>query len=103
MSDTAPDKVICETYRRVCWRGTVKQVLRAQSPFDPEQEITACPNCKDDENLKAACDIEGCWNEATCGTPVPDARRYVRVCGEHYREITASAASPPPPEPEPLQ
>ena len=33
------------------------------------------------------CEIEGCHDHATCGTPTADG--YKRVCGTHYREHSA--------------
>ena len=32
------------------------------------------------------CDMDGCINEANCGTPTPDG--YKNVCGDHFRELT---------------
>ena len=31
------------------------------------------------------CEIDGCHEYATCGTPTKDG--YKRVCGKHFREI----------------
>ena len=33
------------------------------------------------------CQAEDCHKEATCGRPTPDG--YKRLCGDHYRQITA--------------
>jgi hypothetical protein len=88
MSDTAPDRLFCGRQWKPCWQGTTADLLRAPDPFNEGEELVACPNCRSGDELTRACDIDGCWKEATCGTPVKDARRYVQVCGDHYREVT---------------
>ena len=35
------------------------------------------------------CEIYGCHEHATCGTPTKDG--YKRVCGKHFREIQKEA------------
>ena len=35
------------------------------------------------------CEIDGCHEHATCGTPTKDG--YKRVCGKHFREIQNEA------------
>ena len=94
MSDLAPNKILCGESRRECWHGSSLDLLRAPDPFNLGQELAACPVCRCDDDLKRACDIDGCWKEATCGTPVSDARRYVQVCGDHFREITTVQQPP---------
>jgi hypothetical protein len=64
------------------WRGELSQLLRAPNPFDPLDEVTACPNCKTLEGTtQHACDEPGCWKEVTCGTPTPNG--YRSTCGQH--------------------
>lgn len=72
-------------YKTVChccdWRGMASDLLRAPSPFDPTDELVACPNCKQLDELIVACDEDGCWREATCGTPVDGG--YRQTCFDH--------------------
>jgi len=77
------EKSLCAN-RRCNWRGTDKEVLRAPNPFEPGEEMFACPKCKDYESLVTPCDIEGCWNESTAGVNTSDG--YRRLCGMHYRD-----------------
>jgi len=47
--------------------GTVtadQDLLRAPSPFDPETEMTGCPECKSHDALVAACEVCG---KRACG------------------------------------
>jgi hypothetical protein len=83
------DKVIC-TERRCYWKGTTKDMLQGVSPFDPEESIVGCPNCKAINTLVSACYVDGCWKEVSCGYPTPDG--YRNSCGDHYREYKAKEA-----------
>ena len=40
--------------------------------------------------IEGGCQHPGCKAWDTCGTPTPDG--YRRLCGEHYRQLTASLA-----------
>ena len=33
------------------------------------------------------CEVDGCYEHATCGTPTADG--YKRVCGKHFRSLSA--------------
>ena len=44
------EKSLCAN-RRCNWRGTDKEVLRAPNPFEPGEEMFACPDCRDCESL----------------------------------------------------
>lgn len=69
----------------VCgWRGNKSEMLAAQNPFDPTEEITGCPKCKAVECIVAVCDEPGCWLEVTCGTPTGGG--YRMTCGLHAPE-----------------
>lgn len=76
-----PDtKSKCTDYR--CgWFGKDEDVLIAKNPFDPDDFVTGCPLCKQINTITYACDEEGCWADATCGTPT--AAGYRRTCGKH--------------------
>lgn len=71
------------------WEGTDKDLLKAPSPFNPDDELTACPDCQAVEDFDEMCEIDGCDNYASCGWP-SYSRRYVRSCGKHMREAEAA-------------
>lgn len=56
-------------------------MLIAPNPFDPTDELYACPRCKS-LDLYAACEEPGCWKEASNGGPGPDGK-YRRACSTH--------------------
>ncbi len=64
---------------------TTTTPLKAQNPFCPEEEIRGCPYCRVIESVDRLCEIEGCQNMATCGTPTDEG--YLCVCGDHYRAL----------------
>lgn len=70
-------KVVCECG----WRGTDEELLMGQNPFEPAFTVYGCPQCKEIECFRTACDEPGCWKEDTCGTPTPNG--YRRTCYEH--------------------
>jgi len=73
-----PDKRKC----KICgWIGDTWQILRAPNPFDSEEYIFGCPNCKGVDELIVLCDEPGCENKSTIGTPTDDG--YRRVCHNH--------------------
>lgn len=80
--NTEPGKVAC-TNRNCGWRGTTDQLLRAPNPFDPDDEMTACPSCRDVGSTEALCDEPGCREHATCGWQSPTGYRW--TCGNHMR------------------
>lgn len=57
-------------------------LLRAPSPFDPDDELVGCPSCKQTEGFIELCEIDGCLKGATCGGPGEDGI-YRRTCGNH--------------------
>lgn len=68
--------------------GTVTadaDLLRAPSPFDPETEMTGCPECKSHDALVAACDV--CGMRACGGRNVDGV--YLMLCGEHWKAAVA--------------
>lgn len=73
-------KLVC-TERQCGWHGWPYQILHAPHPFDSLDNVTGCPKCKGVDVLVGACDEPGCWQEATCGTPVADG--YRTTCGRH--------------------
>lgn len=63
------------------WIGVQGEVLQAPSPFDPEEELEACPVCNRINDMRRCCDEPECFEEATCGTPTQTV--YRRTCGKH--------------------
>jgi hypothetical protein len=76
---------------RCGWHGTSDEVLKAQDPFDPDETLWACPECKDLFGLSLACDEPDCWDGATCGTPTKDG--YRNTCGKHVPKKAAPSAT----------
>jgi len=56
-------------------------LLQAPSPFDAEDILTACPQCKNVGDFTEICDEPGCSKAATCGFPAEAG--YRRTCGPH--------------------
>jgi hypothetical protein len=69
------------------WRGTASEVLTAPNPWDDTDEVVGCPNCKNVNTIVAACDVAGCWKDASCGTPTPTGYRH--TCFAH-RPVTTT-------------
>jgi hypothetical protein len=72
-------------YKYLCeecgWHGLSTDLLEAPNPFDPKYKCWGCPECKSIDHQCVACDADGCWKQATCGTPMPD--KYWHTCGDH--------------------
>ena len=62
-------------------------LLRAPSPFDETDILTACPHCKWVNDFDEMCDEPGCTEEASCGFPVEDEAfgGYRRTCHQHWK------------------
>jgi hypothetical protein len=73
-------KALC-TGRRCGWRGYMEDVLEAPNPFDEDEKIYGCPNCKAIDTVLEGCDEPECKEIATCGTPAD--KGYRRTCGKH--------------------
>ena len=76
-----PSAKVLGTKFRCGWTGLEKDVLSAPNPFDPEDDLTGCPECKGVNTIVPACDEPGCWEEVTCGAPTPSG--YRQTCGKH--------------------
>ena len=63
------------------WIGTDTALLSAMNPFDTEETIQGCPECKSIESCNVVCDEPECKDFATCGTPTKDGYRH--TCGKH--------------------
>ena len=72
------DKVICDECHRI---SRLNQLLSAANPFEAEDEIKGCPNCKSIDCFHVVCDEPGCKDVATCGTPTKEGYRH--TCSKH--------------------
>jgi len=82
MNCPVPRKYVARWYCTECnWYGTIGEFLSAPNPFDENDSIIGCPNCKQVECIEAACDEPGCKKSASCGTPSGDGYRV--TCGNH--------------------
>ena len=68
-------------YWRCGWHGPRSEVLTAPSPFDPDDQLSVCPKCREADPA-AGCDEPGCDAEGSCGTPTPDGYRV--TCSKHW-------------------
>lgn len=76
---TQDQKRACDEWR--CgWRGVVVELLRAPDPFNPGDELFACPKCRC-QTTRGCCDEPNCWEQDTCGTPTKAG--YRRTCHKH--------------------
>lgn len=66
------------------WLGPDTEVLVAVNPFDAEDQISGCPQCKSVETLRVACDVPGCDELASCGWNDATGRRT--TCGQHMEQ-----------------
>jgi hypothetical protein len=71
------------------WGGVESVILTAPNPFDPSDTVNGCPKCHSVDSIVYACDEDGCWDDASCGTPTPAG--YRSTCGKH-RPDTYDAA-----------
>jgi len=71
------------------WVGEGNMVLTAPHPFSENEgdTINGCPQCREANSLRRACDTPGCPRQASNGTPTPDG--YVWSCHEHRPAVIA--------------
>jgi hypothetical protein len=63
------------------WQGQLSQVLKAENPFEPGQEIHGCPECRSPCSFEYCCEWHDCWKPASSGTPSKDG--YKHTCFDH--------------------
>ena len=59
-----------------------EEMLRAENPFEAEDEITGCPSCKSVNSFDLVCDFPGCTRVSSSSEPTPEGG-YVHRCHEH--------------------
>jgi hypothetical protein len=79
---------------RCGWRGIFTALLRAPDPFNPGDELTACPECRQQDDMSTACETDGCWKDATCGGTFADGV-YRWTCGPHADWMRIAKAATP--------
>ncbi len=67
------------------WKGENREILESPNPFDTEEQIQGCPQCKSVDSICTICDEDNCWDEVSCGTSTPDG--YRNTCSDHYFKI----------------
>lgn len=76
---TPPTKFICGECRH---RYTDDEMLCAPNPFDLEDRVYGCPNCRSVDQEILVCDEPKCWKPVCCGSK--DAKGvYRNTCHEH--------------------
>lgn len=81
-----------DRYRcKVCnWIGVDKEMLKAPSPFDAEDMLRACPECKQcTEGFDHLCNIPECKEIGGCGFP-NKTHGYMWTCHKHWIEYNDS-------------
>lgn len=78
----APKKYVCKDCGAVSF-----ECLSAPNPFDTEDIITGCPNCKEVETLLQACHFSGCNQPASGGYPNVLGYRYACLCYKHSFKV----------------
>ena len=62
----------CTECEQICTSG---DILKATNPFNEDDRLSFCPNCKRAERLDLLCDVLDCENLSSCGWPSPEGYR----------------------------
>lgn len=74
------------------WNGTEGKLLRAPNPFaDDVETMVGCPDCREPNSMRRACDHKDCWQAAGCGTV--HSGGYAWTCYEHRPESTMAVTN----------
>jgi hypothetical protein len=57
-------------------------ILSAENPWDSDQGIWGCPNCKSANEFTRVCDVDGCSDSVLIGSVAGDGLYHFR-CMEH--------------------
>ena len=87
-------KVKCDE-RHCGWHGLDDEILIAPNPFDSDEMLQGCPNCKQVNCMLVVCDEPDCWSEVSCGWPTLDGEPcnsgtgngYQQTCGKHMKHL----------------
>lgn len=75
----ASDRIRCEECEK---EFSQKDMLVAPNPFDADDTVIGCPNCLSVIRGTLLCEVPGCSETATCGTPTANGG-YAQTCGNH--------------------
>ncbi len=67
------------------WHGMDNEVCQVKDPGG-DQVWLVCPDCRAPEHILSACEHDGCWKAASCGTPKDGG--YLQTCGKHAPKST---------------
>lgn len=72
---------------KVCeWIGVYKEMLKAPSPFDVDDILKACPECKQcTGGFDHLCNVPECKEIGGCGFPTK-THGYMWTCHKHWIE-----------------
>ena len=89
-----PEKTLGEKTKVSCdcgFKGNMAQMLTAVSPFDENEIVAACPECKElNGTIFTVCDEPNCWEPDTCGFKTQ--KSYRRTCSTHKeKECTSNS------------
>jgi hypothetical protein len=62
------------------------EAQRAEHPFNSNATVYGCPKCGEIEGWEELCEVDGCSERATSGTPLKDRSGYIRCCYRHFEE-----------------
>jgi len=79
----ASDRIRCEECEE---EFSQKDMLVAPNPFDADDTVTGCPKCCSVIRGILLCEVPGCGETATCGTPTA-GDGYAQTCGKHMPVI----------------
>ena len=63
------------------WCGSPDETLKDFNPFNLDEKIHGCPQCKSIDEFRIACDEPGCDQTVECGTNTKDG--YRATCLKH--------------------
>lgn len=75
------------------WIGKEDKVLTAPNPFVKSETLWGCPECNIIDHFDWCCEIPGCREKVTCGTPM-QGYKYRWVCREHLASIGEEREKP---------
>ena len=71
-------RLVCLACSNTC---SMDEMLKAPSPFDPEDTVVGCPACKEVNAFQTGCDILGCPEPVVYGRETPAG--YLTTCAKH--------------------
>lgn len=66
------------------WMGDNVEILTAPNPFDVEDTLQGCPECRSINDFQHLCDKEGCWQPVAAGGPTEEGYKW--LCYKHWKQ-----------------